>query len=63
MQDLKDRKVVKRRLGSLKTAFASSAIEGIHVSPEDRRKLEALVKKGATPDEMVMAIKQEMGLV
>lgn len=51
---------VKRH--TLQEAWVSNAIEGIHVSPHGKRMVEDLVMQGKTSDEVVAAIKKDMGI-
>ena len=62
MNKLLDEKIIEKRLNTLKGGYASCAIEGFHITPEDKDFIEALVKNGLSPDEMVISLKKRMNL-
>lgn len=59
---LLDHKIIKNRLKTLKEGYASCAIEGLHITADDKKFMENMVSEGLNPDEMIQEIKKRMAL-
>ncbi|BBD10129.1 uncharacterized protein DFE_A0028 (plasmid) [Desulfovibrio ferrophilus] len=53
---------IKKKSHTLKEAWASNEIEGIHVAPQNKRFIENLVLQGLSSDEVVAAYKKHLGI-
>ncbi len=56
------RKTIENRLKILKDGYASCAIEGLHITKEDRTFMEGMVHSGLNPEEMIRKIKKRMAI-
>ncbi len=59
---LLDHKIIKNRLKILKEGYASCAIEGLHITGDDKSFMENMINEGFNPDEMIKEIKKKMAL-
>ena len=59
---LLSKKIIKKRLRTLKEGYASCAIEGLYITKEDRTFMENMVINGLNPDEMIREIKKRMAI-
>ncbi len=57
-----ERKIIKSRLKILKEGYASCAIEGLHITGDDKNFMKNMINKGLNPDEMINEIKKRMAL-